>query len=65
MDVSSSVVLVGRVVAESKKDDNTGLDKLVATLRDLYILEKRFAYLVSFVQFIVAKVKKTALVKPV
>ena len=65
VDVSSPVVLAARVVAESKKDDDNGLDKLIATSRNLYTLKKRFAYLVSFAQFIVAKIKKTAFVKPV
>ena len=65
MDVSSPVVLAARVVAESKNDDDNGLDKLIATSRNLYTLKKRFAYLVSFAQFIVAKIKKTAFVKPV
>ena len=48
VDVSSPVVLAARVVAESKKDDDNGLDKLIATSRNLYTLKKRFAYLVSF-----------------
>ena len=57
-------VLVARVVEESKEDDDSGLDKLIATSRNQCTFKKRFTYLVSFVQFIVAKVKKL-FVKPI
>ena len=65
MGVSTPVVLAGRVSAESKEDDDEELDKLIATSRDQYTAKKRFVYLVSFAQFIVTIVKKTAFVKPV
>ena len=61
VDVSLPVVLAVCVAGESIENDDAGLDKLIATSQDLYTFKKRFACLVSLVQFIVAEVKKTFL----
>ena len=56
---SSAVVRVSAVSNLSvEENDECGLDKVNATSRDMYTLKKRIAYLVAFVEFVVAKVKK-------
>ena len=41
------------------------LDKLIASFYNLYLLEKHFAHLCTFVAFVIAKAKKVKFVSPV
>ena len=47
-----------------EEEGECGLDKLIATSRDLYTLKKRLAYLMAFAEFVVAKFKKINFQKP-
>jgi len=44
-------------------NEKTGLDDLIAVSSDLYMLQNRIAYLIAFKNYLLSKVKKTALVK--
>ena len=62
---SSAVVRVSVVSGLSVEEEGEcGLDKLIATSRDLYTLKKRLAYLMAFAEFVVAKFKKINFQKP-
>ena len=47
-----------------EEDGECGLDQVIATPRDLYALKKRIAYLMAFVEFVEAKLKKLNFQKP-
>ena len=47
-----------------EEDGECGLNQVIATSRDLYALKKRIAYLVAFLEFVVAKFQKLNFQKP-
>ena len=49
----------------SREDCENGLDKLIETASDLYILKKQVAYLLAFTEYFVAKAKNVSYVRPV
>ena len=44
----------------SREDCENGLDKLIEDASNLYILKKRFAYLLAFTGYFVAKARKVS-----
>ena len=46
------------------KEGTNCLDKLISTSPDLYTLKKRVAYIRAFMQYFIAKMRKTLFVKP-
>jgi len=46
-------------------DESDGLFKLIDIAHDLYALKKRLAYLVAFIDFVIAKARKGSFIKPV
>ena len=62
---SSTVVHVNVVSSLSVEEDGEcGFDQVIATPRDLYALKKRIAYLMTFLEFVVVKLKKISFQKP-
>ena len=61
---SSPVVQMTRLSRDdAANDDVRSFDKLIAASPNLYVLKKRFAYLLAFAEFLVAKARKTSLSK--
>jgi len=46
-------------------ESDDGILKLYDMSHDLYALKKRLAYLVAFIEFVIAKVRKSSFKKPV
>ena len=66
VDVASSasapIVCMTFLEDKSREDCENGLDKLIDIASNLYIVKKRFAYLLAVTEYFVAKTKKFVMV---
>ena len=66
VEVGVSNVSIAEISVEQTLDKSEqSLDKLTAPSHNLYALKKHFAYLCTFVAFVIARAKKVEFVLPV
>ena len=61
----ASVVCMTLPEEKSRENCENGLIKIIESANNLYTLKKRFAYLLAFTEYLVAKSRKALFVRPV
>ena len=62
--VCAPVVCMTLLEEKSRENCENGLVKIIESANNLYALKKRFAYLLAFIEYLVAKSRKALFVRP-